>query len=169
MRLLGLIFVLGCEAKDDEGIVEDSQVEPQAEPESEPEPEPHSLQPGNYLVTSIETLPNDCNADWSYMEDRVLEIELVDGGLSIADVIVELSGNEIGGTAEEQMDWGALGQDCVTDIFDSFGGQLTSDTSLIWEWESTWEYVSGDTCDEALSHPLPCTYTGVFDLQRVED
>ena len=101
------------------------------------------------------------------MADRILPIEIVDGGVTIADVFVEISGNDLGGTNEEQMDWGGIGQDCVTDIFDSYGGELTSNTTLIWEWESTWEYVSGETCDDALEYELPCTYTGVFDLTKV--
>lgn len=137
--------------------------------EDEMEIEIYSIEEGNYLVESIETLPNDCEADWSYMADRILPIVYIEGGISIADVPVLVDDNDLSGTDEQEMDWSGLGQDCTTNILDVFGGSLTSHTSLVWEWESTWEYVSGDTCYEALGHELPCTYTGVFQLIKVDE
>ena len=129
------------------------------------EVEPFELLEGLYRVETVETPPNDCQADFSYMEGRDLRMWVDGESLDIEGILMQRDGNKLSGTDSERRDWSGIGADCVTDMTYTFMGDVLADGRFTWDWEATWAYVSGDGCDEALGHELPCTYWGLFTMQ----
>ena len=161
--MFGLMMVsfFGCAAENTE---KDSGLE-----SVEPSVEIFDLEAGFYKVLSAETLPNECDADWSYMDGRDLALQVGESTVIIEGVLMERTDNSLEGIDSEERDWSGIGANCITRIDSVFGGEITSSANLNWTWQQNWSHLGGDGCYEALGHDLPCSYTGVFQLEKVPD
>ena len=79
---------------------------------------------------------------------------------------MELSGNDLNATEEEERNWADVGLDCESKTVIKYSGKLKSATALSWSWEHNIEYVAGSSCMQAFGHELPCTYVGEFELEK---